>query len=92
MDLVFGLQSGINYSKTVIQTEFSNTPLRGDFFIGSSFGLIARKKLLSNSERISQSSGRIYFVSSFIFKRRSIVDTMTDFKVKIGAKETVLDG
>lgn len=44
-DWVFGLQSGVNSSRTFILTEFENTPLRGDFFIGSSFGLIARKKL-----------------------------------------------
>ena len=44
-DWVFGLQSGVNSSRTFILTEFENTPLRGDFFIGSSFGLIARKKI-----------------------------------------------
>jgi len=31
-------------------------------------------------------------MTDFKVKRRNIVDTMTDFKVKIGAKETVLDG
>jgi len=44
-DLVFGLQSGVNYNKTFILTEFENTPLRSDFFIGSSFGVVARKKI-----------------------------------------------
>jgi len=44
-DLVFGIQSGVNYSKTIILTEFENTPLRGDFFVGSSFGVVARKKI-----------------------------------------------
>lgn len=44
-DFVFGLQSGINYSTTIITNEFENSPIRGDFFIGSSFGLTARHKL-----------------------------------------------
>ncbi|GEM_PF-3634159 len=42
-----GFQSGNNISQTVVITEFENSPLSGDYFIGSSFGLVARSKLFS---------------------------------------------
>ena len=44
-DFTFGLQVGNNYSRTIIRTEFGASPLRGDFFLGSSFGVVARSKL-----------------------------------------------
>ncbi len=44
-DFVIGLQSGNNYSRTVITKEFTASPLKGDYFIGSSFGVVARSKL-----------------------------------------------
>lgn len=44
-NFVIGLQSGNNYSKTVINKEFEASPLKGDFFIGSSFGVMARSYL-----------------------------------------------
>lgn len=43
----FGFQSGNNISQTVVTTEFENSPLSGDYFIGSSFGLVARSKLFN---------------------------------------------
>ena len=46
-DFVIGLQSGNNYSRTVITNEYANSPLRGDYFIGSSFGVVARIKIAS---------------------------------------------
>jgi len=46
---------------------------------------------LSNDERISWTFGGAYFCSQFIFKRRNIVDTMTDFKSKMRAKEAFLN-
>ena len=46
-DFVIGIQSGNNYSKTVVINEFTNSPLRGDSFIGSSFGVVARSKLFT---------------------------------------------
>lgn len=44
---VVGFQAGNNISQTVLTTEFENSPLRGDYFIGSSFGLVARSKLFN---------------------------------------------
>lgn len=46
-NFAIGFQSGNNISQTVVITEFDNSPLNGDYFIGSSFGLIARSKLFS---------------------------------------------
>lgn len=42
-----GFQTGNNVSRTVITKEFPNSPLKSDYFIGSSFGLVARNKLFS---------------------------------------------
>jgi len=42
-----GFQAGNNISQTVITNEFENSPLRGDYFIGSSFGVVARNKLFN---------------------------------------------
>jgi len=44
-DFVIGIQSGSNISRTLVNTEFEGSPLKGDFFIGSSFGVIARSYL-----------------------------------------------
>ena len=46
-NFAIGFQAGNNISQTVVITEFDNSPLRGDYFIGSSFGLVARNKLFS---------------------------------------------
>ena len=46
-DFSFGIQVGNNFSQTIINNEFANSPLRSDFFIGSSFGFVARSKLFS---------------------------------------------
>ncbi len=46
-NFAIGFQSGNNISQTVVITEFDNSPLRGDYFIGSSFGLVARSKLFN---------------------------------------------
>ena len=40
-----GFQSGNNINQTIVIPEFDNSPLSGDYFIGSSFGLVARSKL-----------------------------------------------
>ena len=46
-DFVIGLQSGNNYSRTFITNEYTPSPLKGDYFIGSSFGVVARSKLFT---------------------------------------------
>ena len=46
-DFAIGFQTGNNISRTVITKEFANSPLKSDYFIGSSFGLVARNKLFS---------------------------------------------
>jgi len=46
-NFAIGFQAGNNISQTVVTTEFDNSPLSGDYFIGSSFGVVARSKLFS---------------------------------------------
>jgi len=46
-DFAIGFQSGNNISRTVINNEFEGSPLKGDFFIGSSFGIVARSYLFN---------------------------------------------
>lgn len=43
-NFTIGLQSGNNYSTTIVTNEYDTSPLRGDYFIGSSFGIVARSK------------------------------------------------
>lgn len=40
-----GFQMGNNTSRTVLTTEFDNSPLKSDYFIGSAFGLVTRSQL-----------------------------------------------
>ncbi|MEM6317431.1 MAG: hypothetical protein AAF960_07155 [Bacteroidota bacterium] len=44
-NFAWGLQAGNHSSRTVLTTEFDNSPLRSDFFIGSTFGVVARQKM-----------------------------------------------
>lgn len=44
-NFVIGIQSGINLSRTIIQKEFNTSALNSDYFIGSSFGVIARSRV-----------------------------------------------
>lgn len=55
-----GFQSGNNISQTIITNEFENSPLKSDFFIGSSFGLVARQKLFAYKWEWASFSNRFY--------------------------------
>lgn len=46
-NFAIGFQSGNNISTTRINNEFEGSPLKGDFFIGSSLGVVARSYLFN---------------------------------------------
>jgi len=61
-----GFQSGINSSRTIITNPTSvNIPIRSDFFIGSSFGLVARGKLFKYRWQWAKFSNQFYAFAEY---------------------------
>ena len=65
-NFAIGFQSGINASTTVITNPtLENIPIRGDFFIGSSFGLVARSKLWKYRWEWAKFSNQYYVFAEY---------------------------
>lgn len=61
-----GFQSGINTSRTVITNPTSvDIPIQSDFFVGSSFGLVARSKLLKYRWQWGRMSNQYYVFAEY---------------------------
>ncbi len=61
-----GFQSGINSSRTIITNPTSvDIPIQSDFFIGSSFGLVARSKLFKYRWEFAKFSNQYYVFAEY---------------------------